>query len=206
MAHRPGCWRRGCRLNRPGARRLTGRSSAWRQQRKPAAARLAIGVDSVRTDFHTHQSATNEFPKVKNILIRGLTEATHGNATGIGLAEFCTTRAIAQANIEATRINCLTGGHSPAAMMPLDYASDRGMIEAALPTIGMVEPANAKLIWIRNTLELREVECSRAYLNEARSRDDLEILCEPRPLLFDAAGNLPGDGVHAIEISAPAAV
>ncbi len=166
------------------------------------------GMDTnvIGRKFHPHQSAGNEFPKVKNILIRGLTEATHGNATGIGLAEFCTTRAIAQANIEATRINCLTGGHSPAAMMPLDYASDRSMIEAALPTIGMVEPADAKLIWIRNTLDLREVECSRAYLDEARGRSDLEILCEPRPLPFDAGGNLPGDGVHALEVPTAATV
>ncbi len=166
------------------------------------------GMDTnvIGRKFHAHQSAIDEFPKIKNILVRGLTEATHGNATGIGLAEFCTTRAVAQTNIEATRINCLTGGHRAAAMMPLDYASDRGMIEAALPTIGLVEPADAKLIWIRNTLELREVECSQAYLNEARGRADLEILCEPRPLPFDASGNLPAVGVQAMEVPTTATV
>jgi hypothetical protein len=158
------------------------------------------GMDTnvIGRKFQTHKPAPDEFPKVKCILVRGLTEATHGNATGIGLAEFCTKRAIEQTDVEATRINCLTGGHSAAAMMPLDYPTDRAMIEAALPTIGMIGPADARIVWIRNTLELREVECSAAYLDEARSREDLEVLCEPRPLPFDAAGNLPREGVSAL--------
>ena len=155
------------------------------------------GMDTnvIGRKFHCHKSARDEFPKVKNILIRGLAEATHGNATGIGLAEFCTTRAVAQADIGATRINCLTGGHGPAAMMPLDYPTDRAMLEAALPTIGMVQPQDARLLWIHNTLELREVECSTAFLDEARQRSDLKILTEPRPMPLDSAGNLPPRGV-----------
>ena len=59
-----------------------------------------------------------------------------------------------------------------------------------LSQIGLTEPPEAKLLWIRNTLDLAEVECSAAYLNEARGRDDLEILSDPRPLPFDTGGNL----------------
>ena len=58
-------------------------------------------------------------------------------------------------------------------------------------TIGLVEPADAKLLWIADTLHLGELECSAAYLAEARGREDLEILTAPRDLPFDAAGNLP---------------
>ena len=48
------------------------------------------------------------------------------------------------------------------------------------------------LQWIHNTLEVAEVECSSAYWNEAEERaNDLTILCEPRPMPFDSAGNLP---------------
>jgi hypothetical protein len=132
--------------------------------------------------------------------VRGLTEATHGNAAGIGMAEFCTRRALEQVNVEFTRINCLTAGHAPAAMLPLDYPSDRAAIEAALPTVGLVEPEAARMLWIRNTLELGEVECSAAYLDEARKRADLEILTEPRALVFDAGGNLPLEGVQALAV------
>jgi hypothetical protein len=158
------------------------------------------GMDTnvVGRKFHDHAAAKNEFPKVKRIVVRGLTEATHGNAAGIGMAEFCTRRALEQVNVEITRINCLTAGHAPAAMLPLDYANDRAAIEAALPTIGLTSPENAKMLWIKNTLELGEVECSAAYLEDARKRADLEILTAPRPLVFDAAGNLPLAGVRTL--------
>jgi hypothetical protein len=158
------------------------------------------GMDTnvVGRKYHAHQAAEGERPKVRQIFVRGLTEATHGNASGIGLVEFCTTRALAQVNMEITRINCLTAGHVPAAMIPLDFPTDRAAIEAALPTIGLVTPPNAKIVWIRNTLELGEVECSVPYLAEARTRRDLQILIEPRPLPFDQAGNLPLGGVSAL--------
>jgi hypothetical protein len=100
--------------------------------------------------------------------------------------------------MKITRINCLTAGHVPAAMLPIDFATDREAIEAALPTIGLVEPAEAKIVWIHNTLELGEVELSAAYLDEARGRSDLTILAPPRPLPFDEMGNLPLAGVPAL--------
>ena len=64
--------------------------------------------------------------------------------------------------------------------------------------MGLVAPRDAQVVWIRNTLDLGEVECSSAYLDEARERDDLEVLSEPRPLPFDAAGNLPAAGVRSL--------
>jgi lactate racemase-like protein len=162
------------------------------------------GMDTnvVGRKYLVHEAAPDEFPKVKRIFVRGLTEATHGNASGIGLAEFCTTRVLEQTNIKATRINCLTAGHISAAMMPLDFPTDRAVIETALPTIGMIEPEQAKIVWIRNTLELREMECSAAYLDEARQRGELQVLTEPRELPFDAAGNLPPEGVRAMAVRA----
>ena len=76
-------------------------------------------------------------------------------------------------------------------MLPLDYPTDREILDAALPTIGLTEPPHAKLMWIHNTLDVAEVECSAAYLDEARERPDLTILHDPRPLPLDATGNLP---------------
>ena len=64
-------------------------------------------------------------------------------------------------------------------------------MHTALPTIGLADPPHAKLLWIHNTLDVGEVECSEAYLGEARERSNLEVLTEPRALPFDAQGNLP---------------
>ncbi len=83
-------------------------------------------------------------------------------------------------------------------MMPLDYPTDRAAVEVALSIVGMVDPASTGVVWIRNTLELGEVECSSVYLEEARQRDDLEVIAEPRPWPFDADGNLPREGMRAL--------
>jgi Lactate racemase N-terminal domain len=151
------------------------------------------GMDTnvVGRKFNDRVAWENEWPKIKRIVIRDLTEPTHGNATGIGIAEFCRTRCIEKMDVKTTRINCLTGGHPPAAMQPLDYPTDREILDAALPTIGLTDPPNAKLMWAHNTLEVAEVECSVVYLPEARERKDLEIIQDPRPLPLDAVGNLP---------------
>ncbi len=151
------------------------------------------GMDTniVGRKFGIHEAGESEYPKIRYIAIRGLTSATHGNATGLGLAEFCLSRVLRQRNDEITRINSLTGGHGIAAMTPLDYATDRQLLDAALTTIGLTAPQDAKCMWIRDTLHVAELECSAAYWSAAQDRPDVEILRTPRPLPFDPEGNLP---------------
>jgi hypothetical protein len=150
------------------------------------------GMDTnvVGRKFNDHKAADDEWPKVKKIWVRGLTAETHGNAAGIGLADFATTRAIRQTNWHITKINCLTGGHITGAAAPAHYESDREVLEAALASIGLVEPPLAKIVWIPDTLHLVEVECSAVYLDEARRRSDLEIISDLRDLVFTAEGEL----------------
>lgn len=133
----------------------------------------------------------HETPLVRRIIVRGLTEATHGNACGFGIAEFALSRAVRQMDRQITAINCITGGHPQGARVPIHYETDREALDNALATIGLTEPPDARILWIQNTLDLVEVECSTAYLDEARARSDLEIVAEPRPLPLDAAGMLP---------------
>ena len=116
---------------------------------------------------------------------------SHGNTEGMGLAEFCRTRLLDKMDVTATRVNALTSGHFTGSMTPLDDATDREMLEVMLQQIGLREPPAARLLWVRNTLALAEVECAAAYLDQARDCDDLEILTDLRPLTFDADGNLP---------------
>ena len=150
------------------------------------------GMDTniIGRKYHSHQAAEDEYPKVKYIAIRGISKESHGNAAGIGMAEYCTTRALEQADMNVTRINCLTAGRPQGAMIPVSFDTDREILDVALPTIGLTKPEDAKILWIRNTLDVEEVECSQAYLEEAQQRDDIEILTDPRPLQFDAEGNL----------------
>jgi hypothetical protein len=150
------------------------------------------GMDTnvVGRKFNDHRAAEDEWPKVKKIWVRGLTEETHGNAAGIGMADFASSRAIEATNWHITKINCLTGGHITGAAAPAHYDTDREVFDAALQSIGLVEPPQARILWIRNTLHLAEVECSAIYLDEARQRDDLKIKSDPRELEFSPEDNL----------------
>jgi len=151
------------------------------------------GMDTnvVGRKFNDHEARADEFPKIKIIALRGLTPETHGNASGIGISELVRQRLIDQMDQRITNINCETAGHVTAAMIPIAKQTDREIIDLALTCIGMVEPPQAKLMWIPNTLHLSELECSEAYYNQALETPNLTILEKPRSLPFDAAGNLP---------------
>lgn len=160
------------------------------------------GMDTnvIGRKHHEHGAAPEEFPKIRRIAVRRLTEQSHGNATGLGKAEFCLTRVVEAMDPGITYINVTTACFPQVGMIPPHYATDREMLAVALSTIGLTEPPAARVLWIRNTLHLWELECSEAYLPEALQRSDLEVLTEPRVLPFDSAGMLPlrmGEGVRA---------
>ncbi len=152
------------------------------------------GLDTnvVGRKFDDHKAVDGERPRVKRIALRKLTPQTHGNAVGLGIAEFCKSQLLRETDLAATRLNAITANHVAAAMLPLDYETDREILDIALGTVGRVRPEDARVLWIENTLKLAEVECSEAYLDEARKRDDLEVLTPPRDLPLDEAGNLAG--------------
>ncbi len=150
------------------------------------------GMDTnvVGRKFLDHRAADDEWPKIKRILVRGLTEETHGNAAGIGCVEFCSQRVLEQIDLEATKINCLTGGSPVGAMLPVSFNAERQILDSALATVGLVEPQNTGVLWIKNTLEVAELECSEKYFDEAQTRDDLEIVSDLRDLRFDENDDL----------------
>jgi hypothetical protein len=151
------------------------------------------GLDTnvVGRKFLDHAPREDEVPQIKYLVARGLTDATGGNATGIGLVEFCRSRVVRDMDRQVTRTNCLTGSHATAAMLPLDYETDREILDVVLSIIGLRPPDEARLMWIQNTLQIAEVECSEAYFELARERSDLEILTPPRKLPLNDDGNLP---------------
>ena len=140
---------------------------------------------------YEHWTEEHEFPKIKKIAIRSLTDQTHGNATGLGKSEYCLTRVVEAMDKRVTYINVATACYPQVAMIPPHYDTDRELLDVALATVGLVEPPHVKLLWIRNTLRVEEVECGEAFLPLVRGRSDLIILTAPRELEFDAQGMLP---------------
>ena len=129
-------------------------------------------------------------PKILWIVALDLTEESYGNATGIGNADFAARRLVDKIDMKPTLINCITACAPNGAKVPATYETDREAIETALGCIGLMPPEDARVIRIRSTLVLGELEVSEALLPEVAKRETLTRLTDPAPLTFDAAGNL----------------
>ena len=75
-------------------------------------------------------------------------------------------------------------------MIPIAYETDREVVTNALHTCGLVEPPQARVIQIQDTLHLAEVLVSEAYLPELTGRSDLEQVGGLEAMAFDTLGNL----------------
>ncbi len=137
------------------------------------------------------QPSPDGMPSMRLIYVRGLSDKTHGNASGIGLADFTSTRLIRAMDYRATVINCLTAAYPEGAFLPVHFATDREVIDAALAIIGTRAPEQARILRIRNTMQLEELEVSEACLEARERQTEFTPIGPPRPLTFDAAGNLP---------------
>lgn len=135
-------------------------------------------------------AAPDEWPKINQIYVRGLTPETKGNASGIGIAEYCRTQVVRDMDIEVTRINCLTALHVTGAAIPVNWETDREVLRVAVDQSGLLRPVDFRCQWISDTLHLADLRCSEAFYEEAMSRDDLEVLSAPEELSWDADGNL----------------
>ena len=135
-------------------------------------------------------AAPEEFPKVRQIYVRSLTEKTKGNACGIGIAEYCHDRVLEQMDYETTLINCLTSAHAGAGAIPLHFASDREALTAAVSQSAIKSLPQLKWMRIVDTLHLSEVWCSEAYIEQIKCQPGLETIESDLNLCFDASGNL----------------
>jgi len=129
-------------------------------------------------------------PKITFIVACDLTPNTHGNATGIGNADFTTRRLVNKVDWNATYINCLTACSPAGAKLPPVLETDRDAVAVALSCLGLERVEDARVVRIKNTLRLAEVEVSEAFLRDVAKREDLEQVSEPAPLAFDATGTL----------------
>jgi len=129
-------------------------------------------------------------PQITRIFVLDLTQNSMGNAAGIGMADFTTKRLVDKIDYEPTYINFITSMGPQKVRIPIHFNTDRKVLNAVFDTIGMVKPEESKVIRIKNTLRLDEVDISEGLLDSAKTRTDLEIIGEPRELEFDKNDNL----------------
>ena len=131
-------------------------------------------------------------PAITRIVVLNLTPASHGNAIGLGLADFTTASLVKGLDLSAMATNAIAAMTPEKSRVPIALETDCQAVNAALDTIGDVLPENARIVHIKNTLELKEIYISRALKDEVRDRPGLVVKESLGPLAFDADGRLPG--------------
>jgi hypothetical protein len=131
-----------------------------------------------------------DLPKITRICCLDVSPESHGNATGVGIADLTTERLLAQIDPVPFRMNNLTACFLWRSKLPFAFPTDRECIEVGLNTCWQPKQNELRVAFIPNTLELAELWVSPALLEEAKGRKDLEVKGDLRPLLFDGEGNL----------------
>jgi hypothetical protein len=131
-----------------------------------------------------------EFPKIKRILVCDLTDASEGNATGVGIADMITHRLFRKIDMEALDMNTITGVSPETGKIPLTLKNDQYAIEIAIKCVGLVPAENLKIMRIKNTAQLNEVDVSEAYVKEFETRPDLKVIKQIHDFSFDRNGDL----------------
>jgi hypothetical protein len=123
--------------------------------------------------------------------VHRLSEASHGNASGLGLADVIPARILEQIDLRASYVNALTSGAGGArrSRLPMVLEDDAAAVLAAVTMSGRRDWSELRLARIRDTLSPNELMVTPALLAEAGDRFDLEIT-GPAQDLTDASGRL----------------
>lgn len=151
---------------------------------------IGRGVHGYSTLFSEQYQAAPGPPAIKRIFVRDLTPETHGNAIGIGLADFTTDRLVRAMDRQTTSVNVLTALSLNLAKIPMHFATDREAIERALLSTCLADTAAARVVRVRDTLSIENLGVSEAYAAELGQKPHLTPLGAAQEMAFDESGNL----------------
>jgi hypothetical protein len=129
-------------------------------------------------------------PNISYIGVLDLTTESHGNAIGIGYADLTTRRLVDKLDSHYTYTNVITAVFPQLAKIPITLGTDRELVEVSLQFMASKNPENVRLVRIRNTLDLGEIEVSEAIWQELKENPQFEALSELREIVFDEEGNM----------------
>jgi hypothetical protein len=155
-----------------------------------------IGKNISGTGFDTnvvgryHTSYASGGPKITRIATLDLTDKSHGNASGLGILDFTTRRLFDKMIFEQTYPNCLTATVPMTVKIPMVLKNDRHAIQAAIKTCNIPNQKYVRLVRIKNTISMSEIEASQNLTEEIKNNSNLSLVSQPYELLFDENGNL----------------
>ncbi|WNS77734.1 lactate racemase domain-containing protein [Domibacillus sp. DTU_2020_1001157_1_SI_ALB_TIR_016] len=121
-------------------------------------------------------------PDIARTVVLGLTEKTHGNANGIGMAHMTTKEVVDQIAWEKGYANALTSTVIEVIKLPMVLATKELAVKAAIKTCNAFDLSKVRLVRIQNTLEIGEIWISESMIEEAEQNPNLEIISSLEPL------------------------
>jgi hypothetical protein len=127
-------------------------------------------------------------PDFARVAVLGLSEGSHGNANGIGLADFTTRRLVDAVDWRETYLNSLTALDPGIGKIPITLDTDQECIGTALDVLRRATGKDApSVVRIKNTLELAELGVSPDLVGCLPSDGTVDVVGELEELAFDAA-------------------
>ena len=115
-------------------------------------------------------------PRINRMVLLDLSEATHGNAVGIGIFDVTTRKVFDQLNLETMYANDIALGCLDDCKIPLVAADEDEAIRVAIKVLRGNDPSRLKIVKIKNTLHLEEIQVSEDLLDVVAADPRLELL------------------------------
>lgn len=130
--------------------------------------------------------------KVQRTCFLDLSEASHGNSLGVGLANVITKRFFDKIDLEMMYPNCITSTVLTSARIPCIVATDKEAIQMCIRTCNGIDQNHPRVIRIPNSLHIGSIMLSEAYYEDVKAGkwSGLEAVSEPEELEFDGQGAL----------------
>jgi hypothetical protein len=131
-----------------------------------------------------------ETPKIIRMCALDLSPESHGNGTGVGIADLTTDKLLASIDPVPFRMNNLTACFLWRSKLPIAFPNDKECIQTGLETCWQPDLNAIRMVVVPNSLELAELYVSAPLLEEVRKNKDLAISGDSFELQFDDKGNL----------------
>lgn len=127
-------------------------------------------------------------PDYRTVIVLDLTPQSHGNATGIGMADLMTRRMMDKIDLKATYTNALTSGVWRSVRLPMVLENDKIALETAIHQVADQE--QVRMVRILNTISLETFWATRAILPQLRTQPGILVDDKPFELEFNDEGRL----------------
>jgi hypothetical protein len=150
-----------------------------------------IGMDPLVTG-RGKELPPGEYPAftARRLVALRLSPGSRGNATGVGHADIITESLFGRIDFHVTYRNVITSGAPYRARIPVVALTDKEAVSLAIESLGGVPPGDLRVVRIKNTRRLEEMQVSTALTGEMDGLEGVELGSDEREMSFDSTGNL----------------